>query len=107
MIKDETRVIDLTVGELKQLFKNNSEEIINEIKIHVIDKIESRTKLLTRREAASLLRMSLGSLNTYSYKKGIIPCHRIGNQILYKEHECIESLSPVKSAKYKKGVIEQ
>jgi hypothetical protein len=104
MIKDETRIIDLTVGELKQLFKKNSEDIINEIKIQVIDKIESRTKLLTRKEAACLLRMSLGSLNTYSYKRGIIPCHKIGNHVLYKEHECLESLTQVKLAKYKKGV---
>ncbi|HYF02387.1 MAG TPA: helix-turn-helix domain-containing protein [Patescibacteria group bacterium] len=51
------------------------------------------TSLLSRQEASRLLKISLVTLYN-KVKKGIIPCHRIGRRVLFKESEVLASLTP-------------
>jgi DNA-binding transcriptional regulator YhcF (GntR family) len=56
-------------------------------------------KLLTRRETADKLKISLVTLNDWS-KRGLIQSYLIGGRVLYKEHEILASLHQVRSLKY-------
>tara|TARA_B100000378_G_C17899332_1_gene362090 strand:+ start:32 stop:322 length:291 start_codon:yes stop_codon:yes gene_type:complete len=52
--------------------------------------------LLTRKETAKLLCISLPTLHDWT-KTGIIKAHRIGNRVLYKLEEVNDSLSEIKT----------
>jgi len=53
-------------------------------------------KLLSRKEVAELLRISLPTLNNYK-NSGILKFHRIGNRVLFKRGEVMEALQlPIK-----------
>ncbi|CAA0162452.1 helix-turn-helix domain-containing protein [Tenacibaculum maritimum] len=77
-------------------------ELLTEIqKIHaelILIKGSSETpkkdKLLTRKQTAELLQISLVTLWNWR-KEGIIQAYRIGNKIRYKESEIIEALQTV------------
>ncbi len=47
--------------------------------------------LLSRHEVAELLRVDISSVHNYS-KRGILKRHSIGNRILYKRSEVLDSL---------------
>ncbi len=85
------------------------ENLLIELKQHNLKKEfpeTHATKFLNRRETASLLGISLGSLNSYT-KSSILKAYRIGNRVLYKEKEILEeSVSQIKSFKYRKGLID-
>lgn len=53
--------------------------------------------LLTRKETANILGISLVTLNTYT-KRGIIPSYVVGNKIFYKQDEVNSSLRSRKFA---------
>ncbi|XKX07030.1 helix-turn-helix domain-containing protein [Tenacibaculum maritimum] len=53
-----------------------------------------KDKLLTRKQTAELLQISLVTLWNWR-KEGIIQAYRIGNKIRYKESEIIEALQTV------------
>ncbi|CAA0242662.1 conserved hypothetical protein [Tenacibaculum maritimum] len=77
-------------------------ELLTEIqKIHaelILIKGSSETpkkdKLLTRKQTAELLQISLVTLWNWR-KEGIIQAYRIGNKIRYKESKIIEALQTV------------
>lgn len=52
--------------------------------------------LLTRKDAAALLKVSLPTLHDW-VKSGIIPAYRIGSNIRFKKSELIKSLIKIKS----------
>mgnify|MGYP003717000603 FL=1 len=52
--------------------------------------------LLTRKETAKLLCISLPTLHDWT-KTGIIKAHRIGNRVLYKLEEVNDSLSEIRT----------
>jgi hypothetical protein len=63
-------------------------------------KAESQTeKLLTRKETADKLKISLVTLNDWS-KRGLLSSYLIGGRVLYKESEIEASLHQVKTVKY-------
>ncbi|CAA0168213.1 helix-turn-helix domain-containing protein [Tenacibaculum maritimum] len=53
-----------------------------------------KDKLLTRKQTAEILQVSLVTLWNWT-KKGTIKAYRIGNKIRYKESEIIEALQVV------------
>ncbi|CAM1352385.1 helix-turn-helix domain-containing protein [Tenacibaculum insulae] len=55
-------------------------------------------KLLTRKQTAELLQISLVTLWSWR-KEGIVQAYRIGNKIRYKESEIIKALQRVNSKK--------
>lgn len=56
-------------------------------------------KLLTRKECADKLKISLVTLNDWS-KRGLIQSYLIGGRVLYKDSEIEASLYQVKTVKY-------
>jgi hypothetical protein len=56
-------------------------------------------KLLTRKETADKLKVSLVTLNDWT-KRGLIQSYIIGGRVLYKESEIEKSLFQVKTVKY-------
>ena len=55
-------------------------------------------KLLTRKETAKLLCISLPTLHDWT-KTGIVKAHRIGNRVLYKLDEVTQALKQVQTSK--------
>ena len=55
--------------------------------------------LLTRKETADKLKISLVTLNEWT-KRGLIQSYLIGGRVLYKESEIVNSLFKTKSIKY-------
>lgn len=86
-----------TKQELKQLF----EEVVKvQLEKH-FSKEEADTKLLTRKDVAELLQISLPTLNTYT-KEGIIPATRIGSMIRYKKSDIDKALKDIEHIKHQR-----
>ena len=58
-------------------------------------KEEKKEKLLTRNEAAALLKITLVTLSDWS-SKGLLQSYYMGGRVYYKEHEIINSLYKTK-----------
>ncbi|MEX2336365.1 MAG: helix-turn-helix domain-containing protein [Fulvivirga sp.] len=56
-------------------------------------------KLLTRKETADKLKISLVTLNDWS-KRGLLKSYLIGGRVLYKDSELEASLHQVQTVKY-------
>jgi len=67
-----------------------------------LQKTESATELITRKEAAQIYGVSLPTLHEWT-KKGIIPAQRIGTRIRYKRADVYASLKDVETLKYKRA----
>jgi excisionase family DNA binding protein len=61
------------------------------------------TELITRKEAAQILGVSLVTLNDWT-KAGTITGYRIGTRIRYKRHELEDAVREIRSLKYKRRV---
>lgn len=88
----------------EEIIRAITEGVLNEIKKNLIEKPTPSTQFLSRKETASLLGISLVSLNSYS-KRSILKSYRIGNRVLYKKSEVEESVTLVRSVKFRKGEI--
>lgn len=60
----------------------------------------NENELITRKETAKILDISLPTLNAYT-RDGKIQSYRIGSRIRYKRNEVINSVLKVQSFKYK------
>jgi excisionase family DNA binding protein len=67
-----------------------------------IENIQS--KLLSRAEVASLLKISLPTLNDYT-KLGWLQSYKIGNRVLYKSDEVEQALHKVLNQKHKRSTL--
>ena len=67
-----------------------------------LQKTESATELITRKEAAQIYGVSLPTLHEWT-KKGIIPAQRIGTRIRYKRADVYASLKDVETLKYRRA----
>lgn len=76
-----------TPENLKQLFHEVLEEHQKKVIKQTSEKeAVSKTKYYTCKEVATELHISLPTLNKY-VKEGIIPCHRIGRRVLFKQED--------------------
>lgn len=65
--------------------------------------VESKNNnVLTRKQAAEKLNITLSTLNTWT-KQGLIISYRNGRRIYYKEEELIASLEKINHKNYKKS----
>jgi hypothetical protein len=86
-----------TTEELKGLI---NQAVLDAVKNIQITPTHSQSeKLLTRKETADKLKISLVTLNDWS-KRGLIQSYLIGGRVLYKESEIEASLHKVKTVKY-------
>lgn len=87
-----------TTEELTGLISQAVREAVAGIIPHITTTPPSE-KLLSRKETADKLKISLVTLNDWS-KRGMVQSHIIGGRVLYKESEILKSLHQVKTVKY-------
>lgn len=63
---------------------------------------KNRSSLISRKEVATLLQISLPTLNDWT-KSGLLNSYRIGTRVLYKREEVEQSLTQRNFNKFKKG----
>lgn len=83
---------------LEQLKTEISEDVFNKISclIQTAQTPRLQTELITRKEAAKVLGVSLPTINDWT-KTGKITGYRIGSRIRYKRNEIENSLSQIKT----------
>ena len=87
MQRNITQLHGVTPEQLKS-------EIVSEIKEYLDKKFadkEGKDELLTRKQAAKLIGISLPTLRGY-VKRGIIPEKRVGARVLYSKKELLASM---------------
>jgi hypothetical protein len=86
-----------TTEELKGLI---NQAVLDAVKnIQITPAPSQSEKLLTRKETADKLKISLVTLNDWS-RRGLIQSYIIGGRVLYKQSEIESSLHQVKTVKY-------
>lgn len=98
----------ITISEIEALIKKAVEEVWNnKVELEGKNNLQpwnnnqlSNKSLLSRKETAALLGISLPTLNEWT-KKGVIKSYRIGRKVLYKDDEVNNALIEIKP-KYKK-----
>jgi hypothetical protein len=82
----------ITAQELSQMITDAVNEAVKNIKIE--QPITLSQELLSRKEVADKLKISLVTLNDWT-KKGIVNSYAIGGRILYKASEINEKLTKI------------
>jgi hypothetical protein len=86
-----------TPEQLTGIINNAVTEAVKSIKIDA--SIPQSEKLLTRKETADKLKISLVTLNDWT-KRGMIQSYIIGGRVLYKDSEIEASLYKTQTVKY-------
>lgn len=89
----------LELSDIKRVIEEVVESNLSKLSL---PKHQNQNLLLTRKETAKLLCISLPTLNDWT-KTGIVKAHRIGNRVLYKEQEVLEALNEVRTLKTGRG----
>lgn len=91
-----TQLHNITPHELQESliehFEFRLKEIFNNLENNQAE------RLLTREQTAEMLSITLTTLWSWT-KKGILTSYRIGNKIMYKQHEVYESLVRINHSK--------
>ncbi|KQB43461.1 Excisionase family DNA binding domain-containing protein [Flavobacterium daejeonense] len=91
-----------TTIELPELKKIVEDAILNQLKNFVPVVEQKNSQLLTRKQTAEMLCISLPTLHDWT-KTGLIKAHRIGNRVLYKFDEINNSLRQINTSTMKGG----
>jgi excisionase family DNA binding protein len=94
-----TQIQNLEVNELQELIENSVKKALEQ----KAEKQEPETVLITRKEVAAILGISLVTLNTWT-KQGKVPALRIGTRVRYNKDEVLNSLKQIETLKYGRGV---
>jgi len=89
---------EIPIEELKQVL---SDTIRTEIRKYNFS-TPPETELITRKETATILGVSLVTLNEWT-KSGVIPCYRINTRIRFKKHEILDAVNNCKTIKYRRA----
>jgi len=89
-VMESTILQNVSFLELKKLISETVQE-----QIEHIQQPPPKTELLTRKEAAEILGVSLPTLH-YWTKDGKVPAYRIGNRVRYKRNEVLNSLRKIR-----------
>ena len=93
----------LSTLELSDIKKVVEEVIENKLKNLNPQPEKEGLKLLSRKDTAKLLCISLPTLHDWT-KTGIVKAHRIGNRILYKLEEVNGALKMIQTSKKERGL---
>ena len=85
-------------NSLKTIVQNEVQKIVSGLTTAP----ETSPELITRKETAVILGISLPTLNEWT-KNGTIPAQRIGTRIRYKRTDVYNSLKDVETLKYRKA----
>lgn len=95
--------ITLAQFELSDIKKVVEEVLQKQLKGFSTPK-KTELKLLTRKDTAKLLCISLPTLHEWT-KTGVVIAHRIGNRVLYKQDEVHQALNQIQTSKMKGGLL--
>lgn len=87
---------EFTLDEFRTVIQD---AVKTEIEKLNLNKPETPTEYITRKDTAGILGISLPTLNDWS-KRGVIPSYRIASRVRYKRAEVMNSLTKVHSLKY-------
>jgi len=90
---------EITTDELRDMI---SQSITVALKNQNGQKKQTEEKLLSRREAAELLDVSLPTLGEYT-KTGKVKGYRLGGKIKYKQSELLDAMNAIEPLKYRRG----
>lgn len=93
---DQMILHTLSPEELREIISREIRDAIKELPKQSTPPAEI---LLTRKEAADKLNISLVTLNDWT-KRGLIPSYTIGGRVLYKDSEIIDALHKTEKVKY-------
>lgn len=89
-LKDDTRIIDLTCGDLRLLIEDIFESKKNELSQAQISLLPNEMELYTRKEAAKLLKITLPTLSEWTKKGKITKSNVNGSRRVYYKPENIQ-----------------
>lgn len=96
MIQNETLIVTLNLGQLKQLIKDAVEEAKE-------DKPKSES-LLSPEEARKVWQPAISKVTLHRWtKEGLVPVHRIGGRVYYKHSELINSVKEIRPYDHRKA----
>ncbi|WP_416448488.1 helix-turn-helix domain-containing protein [Leeuwenhoekiella sp. A2] len=84
-------------------FEKVVEQVLERKLKSFIPKEKEKLTLLSRKDTAKLLCISLPTLHDWT-KTGIVKAHRIGNRILYKLEEVNQALNQIQTSTKKGGL---
>ena len=90
----------IPIDELKLVF---SDTIRAEMQKYSISEPKPETEFITRLETASILGVSLPTLNEWT-KQGIILGYRIASRVRYKKAEILDAVTQINTIKYRRAV---
>lgn len=88
-------IVVIEVSELEQLIEAAVSRALQRAKPEFAIPHSANNKLLNIHEVANLLDVSISTVNSYK-RLGLIPFHRLGRRIFFKEEEILESLKKIK-----------
>lgn len=97
---EQVLLTQLSVKELQEHIAEAVKEVLAGLRPQ-----EVRTEpdqLLTRKEAAVYLRISLVTLNEYT-QRGLVPAYRLGSRVLYRRSELDKCLAVVTAVKHRRA----
>jgi len=93
----------ISFDELKQSIRSIVQSEVQEaVEILTAEPTDKTPKLLTRKQTAIILGVSLVTLHEWT-KNGTIPGKRIGRNIRFEESDVYNSLKDIKTIKYRRS----
>jgi len=96
MTTNSTLIQNVSADELTDALRS----IIRE-ELSILNTKEPKQKFLSRNEVATLLKISLPTLNQYT-RTGIIKGCRVGSRVLYDEAQIREAVKDIPTLKYRR-----
>lgn len=97
MTTNSTLIQNVTPEELSETLRS----VIRE-ELSLLNPKDSSPRFLSRQEVATLLKISLPTLNEYT-RTGIIKGSRIGTRVLYSEEDIKNAIKEIPALKYRRG----
>lgn len=101
-MQNEIILSGITFDELKEGIKCIVQSEIQKIVSGLTPAPEPAPELITRKETAHILGISLPTLNEWT-KNGTLPAQRIGTRVRYQRANVYASLKDIETLKYKRA----
>jgi len=97
MTTNSTLIQNVTAEEFSETLRS----VIRE-ELSLLNPKETTPRFLSRQEVATLLKISLPTLNEYT-RTGIIKGSRVGSRVLYDESSVKDAVKDIPTLKYRRG----
>jgi len=101
-MQSEIILSGITFDELKESFKSIVQIEVQKIVSGLTTTQEPAPELITRKETAHILGISLPTLNEWT-KNGTLPAQRIGTRVRYQRANVYASLKDIETLKYRRA----